>query len=265
MGTWEEIFESGDTTYSEKIGTQNQLFELVKLQFLVSIFPPEPVKTLEVGCGAARTSLYFAKRGYKTTLLDQSKKVLGIAKKNYKKESSKGTFIVGDAEKLPFKANSFDVVMSFGLLEHFKDPPQAIDEMGRVLKPGGLFFADIVPKRFSVQTIGNVFNFAFSVCYWSLRLRPRTGLERGIRNFRPIYYENSLSWQEYKKFIKKAGIKSVEVRGNRPFPRLTLPGLLDRACAFLMKLFLPFWRKFDSWDSFIPRFWGAGWWLWGTR
>ncbi|KKQ95685.1 MAG: methylase involved in ubiquinone/menaquinone biosynthesis-like protein [Candidatus Woesebacteria bacterium GW2011_GWB1_43_14] len=262
---WEEIFASGDTSYSESGKTQNQLFELVKLRFLITIFPKKHSLILEVGCGAARTSLYFAKRGHETTLLDQSDEVLKIAKENYKKEKAKGKFVVGDAEKLPFDSNQFDVVMSFGLLEHFRKPEIVITEMVRVLKPGGLFFADIVPKRFSVQSIGNVINFIFSIIYWTIKLKPLVGIKRGMRNFRPLYYENALSWMKYKKIMEEAGAKGIKVRGNRPWPRLTLPMAADRLYAGVLKPTMLFWRKFDTWDNFFPRFWGAGWWFWGIK
>ncbi len=44
---------------------------------------------------------------------------------------------VADAENLPFESDSFDVVYSFGVLHHTPDTQKAIDEVYRVLKPGG--------------------------------------------------------------------------------------------------------------------------------
>jgi ubiquinone/menaquinone biosynthesis C-methylase UbiE len=46
--------------------------------------------------------------------------------------------IQGDALDLPFDDNSIDVVFSFAVLEHIPDPPEALAEFYRVLKPGGL-------------------------------------------------------------------------------------------------------------------------------
>ena len=45
---------------------------------------------------------------------------------------------VGDAEKLPFEDNSFDIVYSWGVLHHSPDTQQAIHEVYRVLRPGGI-------------------------------------------------------------------------------------------------------------------------------
>jgi len=48
------------------------------------------------------------------------------------------TDVMGVGEDLPFKDNSFDVVLSLSVLEHVKDPFKCAGEIARVLKPGGL-------------------------------------------------------------------------------------------------------------------------------
>src|SRR3989344_3966384 len=225
--TWDHIYENLDLSYSETPYSQGKLFELIKIDFLKKIFPKKG-KMLEVGCGSAFVSLYFAKRGYDSVCLDINKAILKEAEKNFKKEGVEGEFVIGDAEKLPFKKEVFDIVTSFGLLEHFENPTKAISEMIRVLKPGGFFFADIVPNRFSCQTVGNFLN-AFSVfSYWSVKGQITLGFKKALRNFRPEYFENSISWQDYKKIMEKLELKNVQVRGNRPFPRLTLPKSVDK-------------------------------------
>jgi ubiquinone/menaquinone biosynthesis C-methylase UbiE len=262
---WDRVFEKLDLSYSEDSRTQAQLFEIVKIRFLKRIFPQPPKKMLEVGCGTAFVSLFFAKRGYQVSCLDINKKILEVARKNFRKERAKGNFITGNAERLSFKDNSFDIVTSFGLLEHFQNPGTAIDEMVRVLKPGGLLFADIVPKRFSSQSLGNVLNATSSIFFWSLKLKPNLGLTKAKRYFKPPYFENDLSIEEYQKLFKKAGLKNLQIRGNRPFPRLTLPKLLDRIYALVLKPLLPLWYLFDRIDNPISRFWGAGLWFWGLK
>lgn len=263
--SWNEVYENLDLSYSEKADTQGKLFEIVKIGFLSEIFPKPPAKMLEVGCGSAFVSLFFAKRGYEAYCLDINKFILKVSEKNFKAEGIKGKFIVGNAEKLPFPDNQFDIVTSFGLLEHFENPQTAISEMVRVLKPGGLFFADIVPDRFSCQTIGNLFNSFVVLIYWSLKGKPALGLTKAMRNFEPAYFENSFSWQEYKKMIEKTKLKGIQIRGNRPFPRLTLPKSLDRIYTLMLKPTIFIWKKFDRWDNLISKTWGAGLWFWGGK
>lgn len=56
---------------------------------------------------------------------------------NYEIVPYDSTDVLGVAEVLPFKDNSFDAVLSLAVLEHVKDPFQAARELVRVLKPGG--------------------------------------------------------------------------------------------------------------------------------
>jgi len=53
------------------------------------------------------------------------------------------TDIVCDGDNLPFKDNSIDCVLSIAVLEHVKNPWIHADEMIRVLKPGGIIYADV--------------------------------------------------------------------------------------------------------------------------
>ncbi len=133
---WDTIFEGRDLIYSENLDSQNKVFEKAKTDFLKEIFPisQKPFSMLEVGCGTGYVSLFFAKRGNNATCVDINKSILKIAQNNFKKEKVKGKFVVASAESLPFKDNSFDIVSSFGLMEHFEDPHLAFSEMARVLR-----------------------------------------------------------------------------------------------------------------------------------
>jgi SAM-dependent methyltransferase len=51
--------------------------------------------------------------------------------------------VIGDTLDLPFADESFDAVFSQAVLEHVTDPQRAVDEMIRVLKPGGTFYAEV--------------------------------------------------------------------------------------------------------------------------
>ncbi len=266
---WDEVFEGSDVDYSDSPITQNQLFDQTKISFLKEIFPKKDrgkkVRMLEVGCGSAFVSLFFAKYGYEVDCVDINKNILKIAMNNFKKENVKGHFVAADAKKLPFKNNTFDVVTSFGLMEHFEDPLLVFKEMQRVLKPKGLFFADIVPDRFSVQTFGNIFNLIVTTVFWALKGKPALGWKKGIRNIKPLYFESNMKINEYKALMEESGITGIKVKGNRPWPRLTLPGILDKFYTLLMKPSLPLWKKFDRSGSWFSKFWGAGWWFWGSK
>ena len=106
---------------------------------------PEYKTCLEVGCGRGAMSSYFADAGFDCTLIDTCGQVLDTAQEIFKANSHTAKFVKGDALDLPFADESFDVVVSIGLLEHFEDVEPPIKEQYRVLKPGGLFIGYIVP------------------------------------------------------------------------------------------------------------------------
>ena len=145
---WEDIWDKTEETLNYR--DVFYLMDEIKFSYLIPLLPSgNDINILEVGCGSARLSCFLASKGYKTTCLDYSKSALKVARKNYELTNNKGEFVVGDAKKLPFEDNTFDIVLSTGLLEHFKDPQIVINEMTRVLKPNGIFYSDIVPKKFS--------------------------------------------------------------------------------------------------------------------
>lgn len=85
-------------------------------------------RCLEVGCGRGSISSYFADHGFDCFLLDSSKTVLETAQAIFGRNGHRATFVHGDALDIPFEADSFDVVVSIGLLEHFEDVERLLAE-----------------------------------------------------------------------------------------------------------------------------------------
>lgn len=261
-GIWQDYLSESD---EPQFTLQQQLFAERKNEALAAIFPPAPARVLECGSGSGEVSAWMASRGYEVVLLDASPAALAFAEKRFHREHLTGEFIPGNVYNLPFADNSFDIVMSFGLLEHFEDVDVVIAEMTRVLKPGGMFFADIVTERFSIQTVGNIFNAAVRIVYFTLKLKPGEGLREAKALFKPEFYENTYSADRYVQFITQAGINDVQMHGNRPFPGLTLPGPAERIYVRFMRFCMPLWRTFDASSARWTHTIGAGWWAWGVK
>ncbi|MFO1486240.1 MAG: class I SAM-dependent methyltransferase [Verrucomicrobiaceae bacterium] len=98
-------------------------------------------RVLEVGCGRGGFALWLAaqKPEFEITALDFSSSAIEIARERATAQNSKVTFVVGDAEALPFADGSFDLVISCECMEHVPHPPQMARELARVVKPGGRF------------------------------------------------------------------------------------------------------------------------------
>jgi glycosyltransferase involved in cell wall biosynthesis/ubiquinone/menaquinone biosynthesis C-methylase UbiE len=92
---------------------------------------------LEIGGGLGTDLSQFARHGAVVTDLDLSGGHLEHAKENFALRGLPGTFVHHDAETLPFPDNSFDVVYSNGVLHHTPNTRQVVEEIRRVLKPGG--------------------------------------------------------------------------------------------------------------------------------
>jgi ubiquinone/menaquinone biosynthesis C-methylase UbiE len=87
-------------------------------------------KVLEIGCGTGHFSAYFESLGAEVVGLDTSPEMLKFAKDRNGKLNI--DFQAGDAYRLPFPDNSFDLVAMITVLEFISNPGQAIKEAFRV-------------------------------------------------------------------------------------------------------------------------------------
>lgn len=94
-------------------------------------------KGLDIGCGPAMFTIVLSGLGMDMTAFDYSEEMLGRARKNAAAAGVSPAFVRGDAAKLPFADESFDVVVSRNLTWNLEQPPKAYSEWLRVLKPGG--------------------------------------------------------------------------------------------------------------------------------
>lgn len=95
---------------------------------------------LDIGCGAGHTMAHVAKKyGCFITGVDIAHEPLERARNLYGEEDffKKLTFLEGDIEDLKLADNSFDVILCESVLIFVKDKEKALNEMARVLKPGG--------------------------------------------------------------------------------------------------------------------------------
>src|SRR6478672_11192504 len=95
-------------------------------------------KVLDVACGTGNQSIPAARAGAEVIGLDIATNLLEQARKRAADENLKIEFVEGDAEKIPYEAARFDVVLSmFGAM--FAPRPDVVaSELKRVCRPGGL-------------------------------------------------------------------------------------------------------------------------------
>lgn len=97
---------------------------------------------LDIGCGTGRCAIPLAQSGRKVLATDLS---IGMLKKAIAKSNQAGvgniTYFLADAEELPLKNNSFNTIISFGLMHHVNEPASIIKEAKGLLKNQGIFYA----------------------------------------------------------------------------------------------------------------------------
>jgi SAM-dependent methyltransferase len=110
---------------------------------------PPGSRVLDLGCGRGRHTHALAALGRVVVVgLDQNREDLEAAREGFSllAEGDGWSLVEGDALRLPFRDAAFDAVVCSEVLEHLPLYEQALDEIARVTKPGGVL-AVSVPRR----------------------------------------------------------------------------------------------------------------------
>ena len=102
-------------------------------------------RLVEVGAGGSTLLPYFAREfGFEVVGLDYSDEGCRLAERNLFREGITGEVICADVFDPPTsQVGRADVVVSFGVVEHFSDPATCIAACARLLKPGGLMITSV--------------------------------------------------------------------------------------------------------------------------
>ena len=123
--------------YAKNRGTQAQLAQYRRLAAEVTAGLPDGAEILEVAPGPGFFAVELAKRGYRVTGLDISHTMVEIALEEARKAGVDVDFRQGDVTHAPFVAESFDFLVCQAAFKNFRQPVAALNEMHRVLRPGG--------------------------------------------------------------------------------------------------------------------------------
>lgn len=177
-----------------------------KVRYLRPMLPAAGV-AIEVGAGSGRLLIRLGReRPYRLVALDYAPYAITAVRENLRRAALPGNALFADALALPLPDASVDVVLSGGLLEHFRDPAPVVREMTRVLRPGGLFYADIVPRKTSLYR-------------WAERGRMAHAehMAEGI-------FESDLPKRAWAAVARDAGLRDVRIVSAGVYPPYTRPG-----------------------------------------
>jgi 2-polyprenyl-3-methyl-5-hydroxy-6-metoxy-1,4-benzoquinol methylase len=97
-------------------------------------------RVLEIGCGAGLVSSHIARSGAKLHAIDLTEQAILMAKKRFDLSNLTGDIRQMDAENLEFEDDSMDTIVSWGVIHHSGNMVAILDEIYRVLRPGGRAF-----------------------------------------------------------------------------------------------------------------------------
>jgi SAM-dependent methyltransferase len=153
-----------DSGYARRMGHHELHAELLKW-----LSPQQHPHVLELGCGPGKYVGLLANSGFQVTGVDP----LRFPTWEQLESNPKVTLIPGVyGESLPFADHSFDAVVCLSALLYFDDPHRGLEEMKRVLKPGGMLLVRTVNRlNFYTSRTGKLLDPASKQLYSPDELR----------------------------------------------------------------------------------------------
>jgi 2-polyprenyl-6-hydroxyphenyl methylase/3-demethylubiquinone-9 3-methyltransferase len=163
---------------------------------------PGRMKALDLGCGGGLLAEEFARLGCQMTGIDPSEASLTTARKHAQQSGLEVAYQTGVGERIPFPDASFDMVICCDVLEHVNDVARVMQEIARVLTPGGIFFYDTINATF------------FS---WLVAIQ--LAQEWELTRFLP---QNLHDWKQFikpsdlQRYMQRSGLQNQETKGMSP-------------------------------------------------
>ena len=166
--------EPGTREFFERVLRMRSSHEQPWLSALVPFASARGRRVLELGCGAGYDAYAFCRAGAEYVGIDITPENPGRTRRHLGHFDLAPRVLVADAEALPFREASFDVVFSNGVLHHTPDIERSFRESARVLRRGGEFWV-ILYHRNSVVYRVNLFlvNHLLKLGFRRMSLRER--------------------------------------------------------------------------------------------
>ncbi len=182
----------------------------------------EPCDLLDIACGEGSFAVAMSKLGYDVTGIDQSPKMIELARERAREEKAPVTFIVEDMRSIPFEAE-YDLCTCFfdslNYMLRVNDLQEAFQNAYRALRPGGYYIFDM----------NTIYGLAVD---W---MRAETYIQNEADDFMEIHrqsfdYENQVATMEITIFKKRKELweRIDETHQERGYPIADIQFLLNQ-------------------------------------
>jgi len=228
-----EIFEQWAYHYATE--RERTPYFRAQLAIVISMLAGESGRILDLGCAAGGEIPEFRADDFSVVGVDISSHMLKFASQRF--ASDPGVhFCRSDIDQLPFLSQSMDHVVCLGVFEYLPNYNPAVQEIRRVLRPGGLaIFA--IPSRISQCELGERFASATVAPLWraAKRLMRRASTPAQIK---PPFHRNLCVPWRFRTLLRHHGFETMEDRYSNffIFPLNRFPPLDVRVAAALEPL-----------------------------
>jgi len=228
------LFDAGSSYWNELYSHQD-VFGLIHQQrrdtalgFFSELRLPKESRILEAGCGAGLTTLALARRGYRIDAMDSVPAMIELTRQHASQSGLADSVSaeVGDVHSMKFEDSSFDLIMAMGVTPWLHDLRSALEEMVRVLKPGGYIVLNADNKYRLNHLLDPLLNPVVTPIRKSVkRLLESACARKPSTAAKPHMY----SVAEFKDYLRSAGLSELQHRmlGFGPFTILNRKILPD--------------------------------------
>ena len=173
-------------------------------------------RVLDCGVGTGALSSALARvlpTPFKLDAIDISRGMLEQARKSFRDTGLEVTLRQGDVRGLPYGSGVFDLVMTSHVLEHLVDPDVALNEMVRVLKPGGVLITCLTRR----SVLGMVVHLKWRTHQVTPAQAESWLIESGLENTRCLSFEDRVLCRQLS--VACVGRKPGLVRAPDAAPR----------------------------------------------
>src|SRR2546425_216159 len=229
-----ELFDAGSSYWTD-VYTDHDVFGVIyrqrrdiALRFVDELSLPKASRILEVGCGAGLTTLEFGRRGYRIDAIDSVPAMIELTRRHASQSGFADSVRaeVGDVHSLNFQDKSFDLIVAMGVTPWLHDLRSALEEIVRVVKPGGYVLLSADNKYRLHHLLDPLLNPAVTPIKESVkRFLESIGVRKLSTAARPRMY----SVAEFVDYIQSAGLVEMKRRmfGFGPFSILNRKILPD--------------------------------------